>query len=121
MEAFEDDFMVFERCGFDESVMNDSKDNVMKAMGSPCQWKKIVGGEGGEDSDEELCMSTRALLEGSEFPILTSLGNNAIPVESATAIVLIDIAKIQEEQRHNPAQVKSRTADRFIQGFQSRS
>jgi len=66
-------------------------------------------------------MLTGALLECPEFPILTSLGNDAIPVESATAILSIDIAKIQEEQRHNPAQAKSRTADRFIGGFQSTS
>jgi hypothetical protein len=54
VEAFEDELVVFEACGFSEAVVEDSKDQIVDAVGGESYGEEVACGEGGEDRDEDL-------------------------------------------------------------------
>ena len=57
MEAFEDELVIFEIGGFDESVVEDSDDEVVHTMRREGYGEEISGREGGKYGDENLPLS----------------------------------------------------------------
>jgi hypothetical protein len=54
METFEDQFVVLERGGGDETVVDDADDGIVETMAGASNRKKFASGEEREDVEEEL-------------------------------------------------------------------
>lgn len=84
VEAFKDEFVVFEGGCFEETVMEYAENYVVEAVGSRSHRQKLAGSEGGEDCDENLGMLMT--LKKGGLKRLTSLGNGPIPVVVSTIL-----------------------------------
>lgn len=54
MIAFEKQFSIFQLCNFCQSVVDDSNDQGMEALGRWGEGQQVDGCEGREDGDEDL-------------------------------------------------------------------